>query len=76
MKKNCEREKAFGKKTTPESSEESVCLAHKENNLAQDSSRGRGGRRGEEDISKAGGQTLSRRKGRFALHSLQKKWTT
>jgi len=29
----------------------------------------------EEDISKAGGeQTFSRRKGRFSLHSLQKRW--
>ena len=41
-----EREKAFGKKIAPQSSEEAMCLAHKENNLAQDSSRGRGGRRG------------------------------
>eukprot|EP00253_Pinus_taeda_P008003 PITA_08003 len=46
VKKIVEREKAFGKKTAPKSSEEVVCLAHKENNLAQDSSRGRGGRRG------------------------------
>ena len=46
MKKFVEREKAFGKKTAPESSEEAVCLAHKEKNLAQDYSRGRGGQRG------------------------------
>ena len=46
MKKFAEREKAFGKKTTPESSEEVVCLAHKEKNIAQGSFRGRGGRRG------------------------------
>eukprot|EP00253_Pinus_taeda_P024709 PITA_24709 len=46
VKKFAEREKDFGKKTTPQSSEEVVCLAHRENNLAQDSSRGRGGRRG------------------------------
>eukprot|EP00253_Pinus_taeda_P014442 PITA_14442 len=45
-KKFVEREKAFGKKTTPESSEEAVCLAHKEKHFAQESSRGRGGRRG------------------------------
>eukprot|EP00253_Pinus_taeda_P028890 PITA_28890 len=46
VKNFVEREKAFGKKTTPESYEEVVCLVHKENNLSQDSSRGRGGRRG------------------------------
>eukprot|EP00253_Pinus_taeda_P021152 PITA_21152 len=45
VKKFAEREKAFGKKTTLESSEGIVCLAHREKNLAQDSSRGRGGRR-------------------------------
>ena len=47
VKKFAEREKAFGKKTTPESYEEAVCLAHKEKHhkekhSAQDSSRGRG----------------------------------
>eukprot|EP00253_Pinus_taeda_P034097 PITA_34097 len=41
-----EREKAFGKKTAPESSEETVCLSHKEKHPAQYSTRGRGGRRG------------------------------
>jgi len=46
VKKFAEREKAFGKKTTPESSEETVCLSHKEKHPAQDSTRGRGGRRG------------------------------
>eukprot|EP00253_Pinus_taeda_P006349 PITA_06349 len=46
VKKFVEREKAFGKKTAPKSSEEVVCLAHKEKNLSQDSSRGRGGQRG------------------------------
>eukprot|EP00253_Pinus_taeda_P007027 PITA_07027 len=46
LKKIIERQKAFGKKTTPESSEEVVCLAHKEKNITQDSSRGRGGQRG------------------------------
>ena len=40
------KERAFGKKTNPESSEEAMCLAHKEKNPAQDSSRGRGGQRG------------------------------
>eukprot|EP00253_Pinus_taeda_P029861 PITA_29861 len=44
--KFAKREKAFGKKTAPESSKEVVCLAHKEKNPAQDSTRGRGGRRG------------------------------
>ena len=38
-----ERDKDFGKKKTPQSSEEVVCLAQKENNHAHDSSRGRGG---------------------------------
>eukprot|EP00253_Pinus_taeda_P007655 PITA_07655 len=42
VKKFVEKEKAFGKKTTPESSEETVCLAHKEKYPAQDSTRGRG----------------------------------
>eukprot|EP00253_Pinus_taeda_P013777 PITA_13777 len=46
VKKFAEREKDFGKKTTPESSEETVCLSQKEKHLAQDSTRGRGGRRG------------------------------
>ena len=41
-----EREKAFGKKTAPQSSQEVVCLAHRKKNHAQDSSRGKGGRRG------------------------------
>eukprot|EP00253_Pinus_taeda_P025085 PITA_25085 len=46
VKKFAEREKAFGKKTVPESSEETVCMANKEKYPAQDSTRGRGGRRG------------------------------
>eukprot|EP00253_Pinus_taeda_P011167 PITA_11167 len=46
VKKFAEREKAFGKKTVPESSEETVCLANKEKYHAQDSTRGRGGQRG------------------------------
>jgi len=46
VKKFAEREKSFGKKTVPESFEETVCLAHKEKHPAQDSTRGRGGRRG------------------------------
>eukprot|EP00253_Pinus_taeda_P014908 PITA_14908 len=41
VKKFAEREKAFGKKTTPDPFEEVVCLSHKEKNLAKDSSRGR-----------------------------------
>eukprot|EP00253_Pinus_taeda_P016865 PITA_16865 len=44
--KFAEIEKAFGEKTAPESSEETVCLAHKEKYPALDSTRGRGGRRG------------------------------
>jgi len=48
VKKFAEREKAFGKETSPKSFEETVCLAHKENHHAQDSTRGRGGRRGRE----------------------------
>eukprot|EP00253_Pinus_taeda_P029725 PITA_29725 len=46
VKRFVEREKAFGKKTAPESSKETVCLAHKEKHPTQDSIRGRGGRRG------------------------------
>jgi len=46
VKKFVEREKAFGKKTAPESSKETVYLSHKENHPAQYSTRGRGGRRG------------------------------
>lgn len=46
VKKFVEREKAFGNKTAPESSEETVCLSHKGKHPAQDSTRGRGGRRG------------------------------
>src|SRR3984885_3738028 len=46
VKKIVEREKDFGKKTAPRSSEEVVCLAHREKNIAQNSSRGRGGQRG------------------------------
>eukprot|EP00253_Pinus_taeda_P028394 PITA_28394 len=41
VKKFAEREKAFGKKTVPESSEETICLANKEKYPAQDSTRGR-----------------------------------
>eukprot|EP00253_Pinus_taeda_P022521 PITA_22521 len=41
VKRIAEREKAFGKKTTPQSSEEVVCLAYREKNITQDSSRGR-----------------------------------
>ena len=46
VKKFAEREKAFRKKIALESSEENVHLAHKEKHPAQDSTRGRGGRRG------------------------------
>ena len=45
-KKFLKREKEFGKKTTPHSIEEVVCLAKKEKNHAKYSSRGRGGERG------------------------------
>eukprot|EP00253_Pinus_taeda_P032022 PITA_32022 len=38
--------KLLERRTTPESFEEVVCLAHKEKHPAQDSSRGKGGRRG------------------------------
>jgi len=43
VNKFAEREKAFGKKTAPQSSEEVVCLAQREKNHAQDSSTGKGG---------------------------------
>ena len=47
LEKNfAEREKAFGKMTTPLSSEEAVCFAHREKIHAQDFSRGSSGRRG------------------------------
>ena len=45
-KKFVEREKDFWKRTTPHSIEEAICLAQKEKNHAQYSSRGRGGQRG------------------------------
>ena len=54
-KKFVEREKDFGKKTTPQSSDEVVCLARKEKNHAHDSSRGRGGRRGRGRKNNRGG---------------------
>jgi len=76
VKKFAEREKAFGKNIVPESYEETVCLAYKEKNPAQDSTRGRGGRRGRGRYLRGEGQTFSRRKGRSTLHSLQKKWVT
>ena len=70
VKKFVEREKVFGKKTTPESSEEVVCLAHKEKNLAQDSSRGRGGRRGRGRYFKGGGvNTLKEKRQIFTAHT-------
>ena len=46
VNKFAKREKIFGKKTTPQSSEEVLFLAHWENNIAQDSSNERGGQRG------------------------------
>jgi len=46
VKKVTERKKYFGKKPTPQSSDEAVCLAHREKNHARDSSRGTSGRRG------------------------------
>ncbi len=46
VKMFAEREKDFGKKTTPESSEEVVCLSHKEKHLAQYSTKGRVVQRG------------------------------
>ena len=59
-KKFAEREKAFGKMTTPLSSEEAICFTHKEKIHAQDSSRGRGGRRGRRNFKgKGGGKTNS-----------------
>ena len=37
VNKFVEREKYFGKKTTPQSTKEAMCLAHREKNHAQDS---------------------------------------
>ena len=76
VKKFDEREKSFGKKTTPESSKEALCLAHKERHPTQDSSRGRGGRRGRGRYFRGRGGRHSQGENRFALHSLQKKWIT
>ena len=45
-KKFAERERDFGKKTTPLYFEEDICFAHIEKNHALDSSRGRCGPRG------------------------------
>lgn len=53
-KKFVEREKAFGKKTVPQSYEEVVCLAQKEKNKGQDSSKGKGGRRGRRNFRGGG----------------------
>ena len=77
-KKFAKREKAFGRKTTPQSSEEALCLAHREKNLAQESSRGRGGQRGRvgRNFRGKGGCRHSRRKVRSTLHTLQKRWIT
>jgi len=62
VKKFAEREKAFGKKTTPKSSEDVVCLAHKEKHPAQDSTRGRGGRRGRGRYFRGGGADILKEK--------------
>jgi len=58
VKKFAERKKDFGKKIAPESSEETVCLAHKEKHPVQDSTRGRGGRRGRGRYFRGKGQTF------------------
>ena len=76
VKKFVEREKAFGKNTTPESSEEAVCLAHKEKNFAKILPEEEVVEEEEDNSSEVGWQKLSRRKFRFALHMLQKKWIT
>jgi len=77
VKKIAEREKAFGKKTTPESSKEAVCLAHKEKeSCPRFFQRKRWSKRKRKIFQRQGGQTLSRRKVRFSLHTLQKKWIT
>jgi len=67
VKKFAEREKAFGKKTTPESSEETVCLAHKEKHPAQDSTRGRGGRRGRGRYFRGGGVDIFKEKSQICI---------
>ena len=55
VKKSAEREKAFGKRIASKSSEEAVCFAYKEKHPVQDSSRGRGGRRGRGRYFRGGG---------------------
>ena len=62
MKRFSEREKDFGKKIAPESSEDTVCLAHKENHPAQDSTRGIGGRRGRARYFRGGGENILKEK--------------
>ena len=64
--KFAEREKAFGKKINPQSSEEAVCLAHREKNHAQDYSRGRGGCRGRINLRGRGGRQFQWEK--YDLH--------
>ena len=63
-----EREKDFGKKTTPLSSEESVCFAHREKNHAQDYYRGRGGRRGQGRRNFRGRGGIQAQSGKYDLH--------
>ena len=67
MKKFAEREKDFGKKTAPKSSEEVVCLAHKEKHLAQDSTRGRGGRRGRGRYFRGRGAEILKKKRQICI---------
>jgi len=67
VKKFAEREKAFGKKTVPESSEETVCLSHKEKHHAQDFTRGRGGRRGRGRYFRGGGADILKEKRQICI---------
>jgi len=64
LKKFSEREKDFGKNPATQYFDEAVCLKHRENNHAKDSSRVRGGKRGRGKINfrGMGGQRVSRRR--------------
>ena len=76
VKKFVEREKAFGNKTALESLKRLCALLIKKSILLKILQEEEVDEEEEEDTSEAGGKTSSRRKGRFTLYSLQKKWIT
>ena len=56
--------------TTPLTSEEAVCFAHKEKSHAKDSSRGRGGRRGKGRINLRGRWGRQTQNEKYVLHCI------